>query len=177
MGTRLIGIGITLLAGAGITAVVAGTGSFDDNTERNDNGEIIDGGGLGAFRVEIGDCINLPDEAAIGTDPTAEATEVVSVEGVPCDESHDAQAYAKFDITDLTVYSEWAAGRRADEGCVDRWTAAIGTNFWQDQELTIYTLFPSDESWRLLFDRNVTCFLTAIDGTPLVGSRLVADRG
>ena len=70
-------------------AVFGGVSAFGDDTTRNDQNEIIESGGLGAFAIEVGDCLNLPSEL----------NEVESVEGIPCSQAHSAQAYAVFDLT------------------------------------------------------------------------------
>lgn len=75
------------IVGAAILAVAAfgGAGALDDNTVRDDSGAIVEGGGLGAFAVQIGDCFNVPEEEL-----------VMSLEAVPCGDPHDAEAYDSF---------------------------------------------------------------------------------
>src|SRR4051794_19604870 len=79
---------------AGGAAVFGATHSFDDDTARDESGQITTGGGLGAFGVRVGGCVQLPDDAL-----------VVSVEGVPCDTPHDAEAYGRFNVSELTEYA------------------------------------------------------------------------
>ena len=67
----------------GAVAIFGGAGLFDDDTVRGDSGEIIEGGGLGVFVMQDGDCFNLPD-----------GDSVVSIEGVPCGDPHDAEVFA-----------------------------------------------------------------------------------
>lgn len=148
----------------GGVAVFAGTASTEDKTERGDNGEIVDSGGLGVFKVRVGDCVQLPAEGA-------ELFE--SLEGVPCAQPHDAQAYAEFDLA-LTSYDEAAVEAQADEGCLARFAAAIGQGYEEAEELDFFTLYPSPESWDEMDDREVSCLVLSVDGSPRTGSDLVS---
>ena len=151
---------------AGGVAVYAGTGPFEDRTTRNDDGEIVASGGLGAFALELGDCIN---------GVTTGSFEVASVEGVPCDEPHEAEVYAIWELEngDDEEYSAFSVMRHAADGCLDRWPAAIGTDYEQDKELDFDLLGPSPSSWSV-GDREVTCLVMPISGEPLIGSRRIA---
>src|SRR5687768_3961131 len=100
------------LVGGGV-AIFAGANAVDDNTTRNDSGEIVGGGGLGVLAMNVGDCIQLPD-----------AELVQSVEGVPCVEPHDAQVYAEFDLPDGPFPGDAAIDEQGARGCYDRWQAA-----------------------------------------------------
>ena len=99
-------VGWTAVAGV---AVFGGVTAFGDDTTRNAQNEIIEAGGLGAFSIEVGDCLNLPSELG----------EMESVEGVPCTQPHSAQAFAVFDLTGFgAAYPGKAAlDAQADEGC------------------------------------------------------------
>jgi hypothetical protein len=145
---------------AGGVAVFAGTGAFDDGTTRNDAGQIEEAGGLGAFVLRVGDCVQLPDEM-----------EVVSVEGVPCSTPHDAEVYARFDLPELDSFDADEVGALSDEGCFDRWSDAIGTVYEDDPDLDYTLLEPTAESWTE-GDREVSCLVTSVDGDPLTGSQL-----
>lgn len=144
----------------GGVAIFAGTGGFDDETTRNDRGEIIESGGLGAFAMQIGDCVQVPV-----------ASQVESLEAVPCTEPHDAQVYAKFDVGEDDKYVKSSVDDQADEGCYERWRSAIGTVYEDDMELDIELLTPTSESWSG-GDREVVCMVVSIDGAPLRGSSL-----
>ena len=83
-----------LIAGAVVAgvAVFAGVGAFQDDTVRDSTGAIVESGGFGAFVIESGDCLNLPDGDL-----------VQSVEGLPCSQAHDAEVYGMFDM----VQNSW----------------------------------------------------------------------
>ena len=93
------------IIGAAVIAVAAfgGAGAFDDNTVRDDSGAIVEGGGLGAFAIQIGDCFNIPEDTDI----------VVSLEAVPCALPHDAEAFASFDLTGTAWRGDDAVGEEA----------------------------------------------------------------
>ena len=65
-----------LVGGAAVAgiAIFGGAGVFDDDTTRNDQGDIVESGGVGVLSIQKGDCLQIPDEDT-----------VVSLEGVPCD--------------------------------------------------------------------------------------------
>ena len=157
----VVGLG-RIIGGAAVVggvAIFGGTAAMDDNTTRDESGEIIESGGVGAFAVRVGDCVQLP---------TAQL--VQSMEGVPCGSAHDAEAFATFDVTGED-YVEERVGAEAERGCLARWTPALGTSYEDDQELDLQTLTPTAESWAE-GDREIMCFVVAIDGSPLYGSRL-----
>ncbi len=146
-------VGWSAVAGV---AVFGGVNAFGDDTTRNDHNEIIEAGGLGAFAIEIGDCLNLPSEL----------NQVQSVEGVPCTQAHSAQAFALFDLTGFgDVFPGSAAfEEQATEGCHERFQSFVGTSYEQS-ELYITTLEPTEESWVEMDDREIVCLLVPESGT------------
>lgn len=147
------------LVGGGV-AIFAGANAMDDDTKRDETGEIVEGGGLGVLAINVGDCIQLPD-----------ATEVQSVEGVPCTTPHDAQVYAEY----LLPAGDWPGQAAMDEqsgfGCYDRWQAAVGT-VYEDDTILDFTFFnPTEAGWGE-GDHEVQCMIVNIDGTPMTGDRL-----
>ena len=158
-----MGVGWKVVGGivaAGGIAIFGGTLATEDDTTRDESGAITGGGGLGAFVVRVGDCVNAPEE-----------DEVASFEGVPCENAHDAEAYAKFDLTTFESFDAKDVALEAEQGCVERWPDAIGTTYEDDTELDVYTLIPSVASWKG-GDREVVCFVVSIDGSSSTGSRL-----
>lgn len=147
-----------VVGGAAIAgvAVFGGVTAFGDNTTRNDRNEIVESGGLGAFAIKVGDCLNLPSEF----------TEVQSVEGVPCSQAHSAQAYAVFDLIGFgEVFPGVEAFKeQADAGCYDRFASFVGIPYEQS-ELYVRSLTPTEEGWAQLGDREIICLLVAESGT------------
>src|SRR3954453_2341694 len=146
-------LGRILVGGAlaGSVAVFGATHSFDDETARDESGQITTAGGLGAFVVRVGDCVQLPDHSL-----------VVSVEGVPCDTPHDAEAYARFNVSELTTYTPESVKSQGLNGCLERWTDAIGTVFETDTDLDVNMFGPTEASWKV-GDREVVCFVVSLD--------------
>ena len=154
------------IVGAAIIAVAAfgGAGAFDDDTVRDDSGAIVEGGGLGAFALQIGDCFNIPEEELI-----------MSLEAVPCSEPHDAETYASFEQTGTRWPGEEGVSEISDWGCYQRFETFVGRP-WDDSEFDFWFLEPTRESWEEGNDREVTCALTSYDGSKLVGSMAGANR-
>ena len=161
-----MGISRIVIGGvAGGVAIFAGTGAFTDDTTRNDAGEITASGGVGAFQVRVGDCIQVPSGAE----------EVVSVEGVPCTTPHEAQAFASFSLPDLAAFpSPDEMDSLAGRGCLKYWAGAIGTSYESETRVDLNFMHPSQVSWDQQDDREVTCLVVSADGSPLIGSKLVS---
>lgn len=151
-----------LIAGAVVAgvAVFAGVGAFGDDTTRNDQGAITEAGGLGAFVIQEGDCMNLPSESL-----------VQSVEGLPCGQSHDAEVYSLYDMAAASsAYpGDEAVNNAAVDGCLQRFHAFVGVAYEQSA-LDVYYLHPTEDSWDGYDDREVVCMVTTMDGSQLTGS-------
>lgn len=137
-------------------AVFGGVNAFGDDTTRNAHNEIVESGGLGAFAIEVGDCLNLPSEM----------NEVQSVEGVPCSQPHSAQAYAVFDLVGFGDAFPGSAGfeEQAGDTCYQRFEGFVGVPY-EESELYFMTLEPTAESWVELDDREIVCLLIPESGT------------
>ncbi len=155
------------LIAAGVVAVAAfgGASAFDDNTVRDDSGSIVEAGGLGAYAIQTGDCLNVPDDMTL----------VQSLEAVPCSQPHDAEAYAAFDQTGTDWPGEEAVSEASWFGCYDRWESYVGIP-WDDSELDFWVLQPTQETWEEGDDREVTCALATVDGSRLTGSMRGSNR-
>lgn len=146
-------VGGTAVAGI---AVFGGVSASGDETTRNDQNEIVESGGLGAFAIAVGDCLNLPSEF----------NEVQSVEGVPCSQPHGAQAFAVFDLTGFGDEFPGSAGfeQQASEGCYGRFERFVGVPY-EESELYVQTLEPTEGSWVQMGDREIVCLLVLPEST------------
>lgn len=130
--------------------------------ERSDTGEIESAGALDAFAMRVGDCYD---------DRTFEADEVADVPGVPCSSPHDNEVYAVFDV----ALEKWPGLARvneiADEQCLERFPAAIGTSY-EESVLYITNLVPTQGSWERGGDREIICVAYHMDLDKLTGSVL-----
>lgn len=150
---------IGALAGGGV-AIFAGASAVDDNTTRNESGDIVESGGLGVLAINVGDCFQLPD-----------AELVESVEGVPCAEPHDAQVYAEFDLPAGAFPGQTAVDEQGSRGCYDRWQASVGTIYEEDTVLDFTFFTPQEDGWNA-GDHEIMCAIVRIDGAQMFGDQL-----
>ena len=139
---------------------VAGCGKTvpDDESKRDETGEVIEGGDVGALRLQVGDCLA---EEAVG--------DVLSVPVVPCDEPHDSELYHEFDLPDSDYPGEESIIASAQQGCLEEFDAFVGIAY----ESSIYDisyLYPIEDSWNTINDRTVQCGVYLVDGSLAVGS-------
>ena len=112
------------------------------------------------FVLAVGDCFDDPDDL----------TNVGSVAAVPCDQPHDNQVYAVFDLADGDWPGQDAVGEQAALGCIDRFDAAIGEAY-ETSPLDIAPLYPSADTWTA-GDREVVCAAYNVDLSKITGSVL-----
>jgi hypothetical protein len=138
------------IAWAGISAI--------DNTTRDDSGQIVTAGDLGAFVTKSGDCLN---------GLSSEQSTVDVIQGVPCTEAHHWQVIYK-DNLNLSVYSKDAISQGVDQICTPIIDSLI--NGLSDAQLEEYknaevqTLQPTSESWAHE-DRVVDCLIGSNNDT------------
>lgn len=145
---------------------LAACGGGDDETVRDEFGNVIEGGEINVFSLNVGDCFtNLP----VG--------EVSSIEAVPCGEDHLFEIYHLFDV-DLPAFDSAAIDTAAADGCLAAFEGYMGVPF----ETSYYTfdgLQPSAGSWEA-GDREVVCLTTPKNGTTTAGTakgaNLVAEQ-
>jgi hypothetical protein len=78
-----------------------------DDTTRNDSGQIVEQGDLGAFVTQVGDCINWEDPSSV----------TVSVfKGVPCSSPHQWQVIFKGRVSAI-VYEKAAISNEGEAIC------------------------------------------------------------
>ena len=99
----------------------------------------------------------------------AEGETTYSVVVIACDEPHDREVYALFDLTGSEFPGAEPVTQEGLEGCVARFADYVGTSF-ETSELDAISLTPTAESWEL-GDRSVVCLTMLIgDDTQLEGS-------
>ncbi|MEU0590459.1 DUF4190 domain-containing protein [Streptomyces ardesiacus] len=116
-----------------------------------------------AFALEKGQCFNTPGGSLQGV--------TYDVDEVPCEQWHDGEVFAVFDLPDRGPYpGDREVTSTADERCyglVDEYamdTWALPT------DVDVYYLTPTSGSWRA-GDREITCLFGSTDeGTGLKGS-------
>ena len=98
------------------------------------------------FSLSVGDCFNGGFDGA----------EIADVEIVACNSPHGSEVYSLFDVPG----SEWpgmnAVVRMAEEGCVGRFKGYVGLDYEYSEWYGAY-LHPTEDSWKRLRDREITC--------------------
>ncbi|MEZ5228855.1 MAG: septum formation family protein [Acidimicrobiales bacterium] len=143
------------LAGAAViggVAIFGGVTAMGDDTVRDDSGAIVEAGGVGVFAIKYGDCLVAPLEG-----------EVQSVEGVPCDQPHDSQAYDTFDLTGFDAFPGDALDEPAYNGCLDRFESFVGIPF-EESILWVTFMSPTADGWAQ-GDREIQCLIIPESGT------------
>lgn len=125
--------------------VAAGCGGGDEEVRRS----------IASFAV--GDCLVSGDDG---------------VEGVDCEEMHDSQVYARFEVDGDERPPEADLRTAADEGCVDRWQTGVGTNYFTDNQFDFQAVVPTPDEWDS-GGRSVTCLLVLAGGGQVSGDRIV----
>jgi Septum formation len=162
-GRREVAVGILRVVGGGLAGLgLVGAGYLgtagQDETVRDEAGQVVEGGELGAFRIRLGDCIDVGD-----------ATDIESVQGIPCDQPHEAEVYHAFNLPG----SEWPGDAAVDEVAADGCYASFEPFVGEPYETSRYdfrTITPSEASWDEFDDREVLCLVTNYDRTPKQGS-------
>ncbi|MFV2117541.1 DUF4190 domain-containing protein [Streptomyces sp. Act-28] len=121
-----------------------------------------------AFSLRVGDCFNQPGG-------TAAEQEVETIRSVDCAKPHDAEVTGAFELTGSAYPGVPAIEKQAEERCLE-----IGEQYSLDpwavpENAVTFYYHPTEDSWRLVKDRTVTCAFAAESGK-LTGS-LRADAG
>jgi hypothetical protein len=136
------------LLAVGLMAAACGS----DQTTRDDAGVIVEGGDLGVFSASTGDCVNVPD-----------GEQISQFEGVACNEPHDAQVYAAFDLPGDVFPGLESIRTSADEGCAERWEPFFEIEY-AASEYFFTRVTPTMESWNKVDDREILCLVTSGPG-------------
>jgi len=158
MGIARAAVGV--VAGVGLVgAGYAGLGGQDDST-RDEAGQIVEGGEVGAFRIRLGDCFN-----------SGAIDEIESVQGVPCSSPHDGEVYLAFLLPegDGSYPGDPVISDSATEGCYDAFEPFVGAEY-ETSALDFWSIQPTAGSWDALDDREVLCVLSNYDGTKKTGT-------
>ena len=131
--------------------------------ERDDSGEIVEGGDIDVFSFEVGDCFD---------DPPGTSTGVAEVPAVPCSESHDNEVFALGDhpADDDAPYPGDAAMQSfAEEFCLGEFEGYVGISY-DESRFAAAPFFPSQDTWEQQDDREFVCFLYDLESQKLTGS-------
>jgi hypothetical protein len=136
-----------------------------DETERDEEGEVVEGGDVGVFTMQLGDCVMLPEDDVTTTDSTATVDMIESFEAVPCDEPHTGEVVLVDDgfYGDLDAFpGDDEAFEAATPACIDALDDYTGT-VYEDSPFDIFSLVPTEESWDVMDDRALICIGYTLD--------------
>jgi hypothetical protein len=134
------------------------------SADRDGSGAIVSGGSLGAFSIRVGDCFD--DTSASFAEGV---TEVTSLPAVPCNEPHDNEVFAVFDIQQSSFPQGDAMESIAYDTCLDRFESFVGRDY-ETSALDVLSLYPTEASWTQQGDREVVCAVYDMEANKLEGS-------
>ena len=136
---------------------------FTDDADRDESGNIVSEGEIDAFAMRQGDCFNDSPEII---DSSAEIQDVA---GVPCSEPHDNEVYALFDVAFDAFPGDESMFDLSTEACLKRFKSFVGKSY-EESALDLFAIYPTQESWSQLNDREVICAIYRVDYKKLKGS-------
>lgn len=151
-GETMATVGAVLGACWLLLVIGAGVWSVATTAERSADGTVVESGDESAFSLEVGDCLR----------DAAEGVELSEVPLVPCDQPHDGEVYASFELPDGEYPGDDAVFTAAEEGCVARFADFVGVAYEDSVQELIY-LHPTRRSWALADDREVVCLIVGDD--------------
>jgi hypothetical protein len=108
--------------------------------------------------IEVGDCYDEP------------ADDRGQVAAIPCDQPHDNEAYAAFQLADGDYPGDDAVLADASARCLERFGGFVGIGYDQSG-FDVDALTPTRLTWDD-GDRKVVCILFLVNGAPSRGSAL-----
>ena len=149
--TRAIAVAAVTVAGLALSGCSLFS-QITNDTPRDDDGTVVEGNDdADVFSIRVGDCLN--DAGTSGTVTTAPI--------VPCDEPHDSEAYASFQLEDGDFPGDEAISVEADGLCYTAFEDFAGIA-WEDSIYDYSYYLPTEDSWNSRGDREVLC--TIFDG-------------
>ena len=136
---------------------VTGACSSDSQTDatRDESGEITEQEDIGVFRIRTGDCLMLPGELG---------SQVETLEAIPCAEPHNAEVLTTTMIADGDYPGLDAVIAQAEEDCLREFQRITGNDFMTDPDWDMTFLYPTQESWEQIDDREIVCIVTPLAG-------------
>ncbi len=115
-----------------------------------------------AFALSVGQCFTTPEGSLEGF--------TYEVDEVPCDERHEGEVFAAFDMPGGSYPGDDAITDVADERCYAESTGYAMDTWALPEDVDVYYLTPTRASW-LMGDREVTCVFGSVEqGGTLTGS-------
>ena len=118
------------------------------------------------FAMQVGDCFN---------DTEMGVNEVTEIPAVPCSVPHDNEVYALFDLAPGPFPGDSQVDVIAGQGCYERFEDAIGRSY-DESEIAFISMYPTEDSWTRIDDREVVCIAYHMEYEKLTGSVLGSGR-
>lgn len=147
---------VLLVLGFGVFAVLS-------QASRDSTGAIDRAGKIDAFAIRSGDCFNDKRSASVN------ASEVSSLAAVPCEEPHDNEIYALFNLEVAAFPENEAIAEIVNEECLIRFAPYVGRDY-ESSSLEIAAMQPTLQAWNEPGDREVACILFDMNLRKLQGS-------
>ncbi len=132
--------------------------STGDESTRDSAGEVVEGGDVGVFALQVGDCVDA--SAFLDTVAEGDETEVQAFAALPCTEPHsgevvlvDEQFFADLDEFPASSDELYEA---ATDPCIAALDEYTGTSY-ESSQYDFVSLIPTEESWDVLDDRGLIC--------------------
>lgn len=141
-----------------MVCLVAGSACSGGGPDRDADGRITASGDVDVFDLRVGDCLVLDDSVDAS---------VESLPAVPCDEPHQGEVYALYEIDDEdidTYPGERELSNMAEAVCVAEFADYVGVDL-ADSTLFFTYLVPSIRGWQDGDDRTVVCLAVAAGRT------------
>lgn len=149
-----------------IFIVVVGIATFfaTPDADRDASGQIVEQGNLDIFQIQIGDCFN--DDTSYNVEETVELS---GVGGVPCSTAHDNEIYAQTQMPQDAYPGREKVLAVAEDYCFAQFEPYVGKSY-ETSVLDITYIYPTEESWNQVNDREVSCAVFDMSYEKLVGS-------
>ncbi|MFC9292989.1 DUF4190 domain-containing protein [Streptomyces sp. NPDC057011] len=144
----------------GVFLVLGLSGALDDGPapKRDSGGQVTDSGSSKVNDIRTGDCFNTGGDLAEYQDKDG-GQAAFKVKIVPCDQPHEGEAYAVFNLEDGAFPGTEKVTAMAEEKCAGaKLTDYVGAKAKLSDKLEVYYYFPQAATWAI-GDREVTCFL------------------
>ncbi len=140
---------------------------FTNDAERDESGNIVSEGQIDAFALQVGDCF---DDSQSILDSGSSEVEVQDVAGMPCSEPHDNEVYAVFDVSFDAFPGDESMFDLSTAECVKRFKSFVGRSY-EESIIDVFAIYPTQESWSQLNDREVICAVYHVNFEKLTGSK------
>lgn len=139
-----------LLAASFVLTVAACGGGDDDSTEQ------VPDARRRAAGIEVGDCYDEPQDDRGDVQP------------ISCDDPHDNEAYAAFQLSDGDYPGDAAILADASARCLERFEGFVGVPY-DSSGYDVDALTPTRLTWDD-GDRKVVCILFLVNGEQMTGT-------